>query len=249
MNLSIYLSIFIYLFSCLSPYQEEHSFFLPLSECHYIFTSIFCIYSSIFLSFYISVFTYAFFFFICSFSHIYPFTSLCSYLLISFFLHIYSYIYLNYIIDLCLHPSVTPFLQPSSLFLPLFLSCPTHLVTSWPGIDSQHGYSMWVYFFCDGRSVEMSFFPLVIPFSLSHFLSLRWVFIYVSWLQLSDVMAGGKTAFPLAGVAVKPVKGAAAFWFNIKRNGDFNWKTQHGGCPVLLGQKWGEASVVKTLSC
>lgn len=64
------------------------------------------------------------------------------------------------------------------------------------------------------------------------------------WPQLSDVAAGGKTVFPEAGVAVPPVKGAAVFWFNIKKNGYFNKRTLHGGCPVLLGQKWGEVVVL-----
>ena len=35
-------------------------------------------------------------------------------------------------------------------------------------------------------------------------------------------------------------KGAAAFWFNIKKNGDLDPRTRHAGCPVLLGEKWGE---------
>lgn len=60
-----------------------------------------------------------------------------------------------------------------------------------------------------------------------------------TWMfYLSDVTAGGRTAFPTAGVAVSPEKGAAVMWFNIKKNGYFNTKTLHGGCPVLLGEKW-----------
>ncbi|XP_050728667.1 prolyl 4-hydroxylase subunit alpha-1-like [Eriocheir sinensis] len=60
-----------------------------------------------------------------------------------------------------------------------------------------------------------------------------------TWMfYLNDVTAGGNTAFPLAGVAAPAVKGAAAFWFNVKKNGKFNTRSRHGGCPVLLGQKW-----------
>ncbi|KAG0727500.1 Prolyl 4-hydroxylase subunit alpha-3 [Chionoecetes opilio] len=56
--------------------------------------------------------------------------------------------------------------------------------------------------------------------------------------KLNDVRAGGRTAFPEAGIALTPQKGAAVLWFNMKRNGNFNPRTLHGGCPVLLGQKW-----------
>uniref|UniRef100_A0A0P5MAM3 procollagen-proline 4-dioxygenase n=1 Tax=Daphnia magna TaxID=35525 RepID=A0A0P5MAM3_9CRUS len=55
---------------------------------------------------------------------------------------------------------------------------------------------------------------------------------------LNDVERGGSTAFPRAGVAVKPVKGGAAFWYNLKRNGQGDPDTLHGACPVLLGHKW-----------
>ncbi|XP_064096596.1 prolyl 4-hydroxylase subunit alpha-1-like isoform X2 [Macrobrachium nipponense] len=60
-----------------------------------------------------------------------------------------------------------------------------------------------------------------------------------TWMfYLSDVEAGGRTAFPKAGVSVTPVKGSAVFWFNLKRNGEVNPRSEHGGCPVLLGHKW-----------
>ncbi|XP_068233920.1 prolyl 4-hydroxylase subunit alpha-1-like [Palaemon carinicauda] len=60
-----------------------------------------------------------------------------------------------------------------------------------------------------------------------------------TWMfYVTDVEAGGRTAFPKAGVSVKPVKGSAVFWFNLNRNGLQNPKSEHGGCPVLLGHKW-----------
>ncbi|XP_042879085.1 prolyl 4-hydroxylase subunit alpha-3-like isoform X2 [Penaeus japonicus] len=60
-----------------------------------------------------------------------------------------------------------------------------------------------------------------------------------TWMfYLSNVEAGGWTAFPKAGISVAPVKGAAVMWFNLKRNGDCNRRSEHGGCPVVLGHKW-----------
>ncbi|ELU09607.1 hypothetical protein CAPTEDRAFT_229373 [Capitella teleta] len=55
---------------------------------------------------------------------------------------------------------------------------------------------------------------------------------------LSSVKAGGATVFPKLHVRIPAVKGAAAFWFNIRRSGDREPLTQHAGCPVLLGEKW-----------
>jgi len=48
---------------------------------------------------------------------------------------------------------------------------------------------------------------------------------------------GGYTSFFDVGVFAKPVKGSAILWYNIRRNGDPNLWTFHGGCPVILGQK------------
>ena len=67
----------------------------------------------------------------------------------------------------------------------------------------------------------------------------RLLFFFKYEIQLSNVDLGGKTAFPNAGVAVTPVKGGAAFWWNLKTSGRVDTMTLHGGCPVLLGSKWG----------
>ena len=36
------------------------------------------------------------------------------------------------------------------------------------------------------------------------------------------------------------IQGAAAFWWNLHKNGEGDDKTRHAGCPVLSGSKWGE---------
>ncbi|KAK3708851.1 hypothetical protein QZH41_016283, partial [Actinostola sp. cb2023] len=57
-------------------------------------------------------------------------------------------------------------------------------------------------------------------------------------IYLNEVASGGATVFLDAGVQVRPSKGDAAFWYNLKRSGDGDYTTSHAGCPVLCGNKW-----------
>ncbi len=57
-------------------------------------------------------------------------------------------------------------------------------------------------------------------------------------LYLTQVEAGGGTVFPHLNIRIPPIKNGAAFWFNIKPSGELDKRTEHAGCPVLLGEKW-----------
>ena len=61
---------------------------------------------------------------------------------------------------------------------------------------------------------------------------------------MSDVDYGGATVFTQMGVTLRPKRGAAAFWYNLFRNGEGDEMTRHAACPVLAGSKWGESSRV-----
>ena len=54
----------------------------------------------------------------------------------------------------------------------------------------------------------------------------------------SDHLRGGATVFPFLNLAVNPIRNAALFWYNTKRNGrGGEAATLHAGCPVLYGTK------------
>ncbi|CAK8671019.1 unnamed protein product [Clavelina lepadiformis] len=57
-------------------------------------------------------------------------------------------------------------------------------------------------------------------------------------IYLSDVTNGGSTVFLEPKVGVRPIRGSAAFWYNLDPAGVPDRRTRHAACPVLTGVKW-----------
>jgi prolyl 4-hydroxylase len=50
-------------------------------------------------------------------------------------------------------------------------------------------------------------------------------------IYMTDVEGGGATVFPTLGLTLYPVKGAAAFWYNLLEDGTGDITTRHAACP------------------
>lgn len=48
---------------------------------------------------------------------------------------------------------------------------------------------------------------------------------------------GGATAFPYTKTLIPPLRGSAAFWYNLRSSGTDDYFTRHAACPVLMGSK------------
>lgn len=60
-----------------------------------------------------------------------------------------------------------------------------------------------------------------------------------TWLgYLSNVKAGGGTAFLELNIVAEPDEGSAIFWYNLKENGDLEERVKHAACPIIEGNKW-----------
>ena len=61
-------------------------------------------------------------------------------------------------------------------------------------------------------------------------------FVYLNSLGSSD---GGETEFPKVNTKVKPSRGTAVFWWDVKKSGKVDRNTLHRGNPVKRGVKYG----------
>jgi prolyl 4-hydroxylase len=57
-------------------------------------------------------------------------------------------------------------------------------------------------------------------------------------VYLNDDYTGGETAFPKLGVTVTPKKGKAVVFHSVDSRGRILQDSQHGGNPVIQGEKW-----------
>ena len=58
-----------------------------------------------------------------------------------------------------------------------------------------------------------------------------------TWLgYLSNVTAGGGTAFLDLNIVAEPEMGSAIFWYNLKENGDLEERVKHAACPIIEGK-------------
>ncbi|XP_017469568.1 PREDICTED: prolyl 4-hydroxylase subunit alpha-2-like [Rhagoletis zephyria] len=55
---------------------------------------------------------------------------------------------------------------------------------------------------------------------------------------INDVELGGGTAFPYLNLTVSPIKRSMLIWYNLHDSLEPDYRTKHGGCPVLVGSKW-----------
>nr|XP_014086194.1 prolyl 4-hydroxylase subunit alpha-2 [Bactrocera oleae] len=62
--------------------------------------------------------------------------------------------------------------------------------------------------------------------------------IATALFYINDVELGGATAFPYLHLSVPPIKGSMIVWYNLHNSLELDYRTKHGGCPVLMGSKW-----------
>lgn len=61
---------------------------------------------------------------------------------------------------------------------------------------------------------------------------------WTAMVYLNDVVEGGETWFPQAGIRVAPKRGLLLMWNNMRPDGSPNLLTVHEGMPVVRGKKY-----------
>lgn len=85
----------------------------------------------------------------------------------------------------------------------------------------------------------LSHYDFALPGQAANFLAADGNRVATALLYMSNVEKGGATVFPKLNLTLWPEKGSVVFWYNLKRNGEGDMRTQHAACPVLVGSKWG----------
>ncbi|XP_011192271.3 prolyl 4-hydroxylase subunit alpha-2 [Zeugodacus cucurbitae] len=62
--------------------------------------------------------------------------------------------------------------------------------------------------------------------------------IATALFYINDVELGGATAFPYLRLSAPAIKGSMIVWYNLHDSLELDYRTKHGGCPVLVGSKW-----------
>uniref|UniRef100_A0A182QEN8 Prolyl 4-hydroxylase alpha subunit domain-containing protein n=1 Tax=Anopheles farauti TaxID=69004 RepID=A0A182QEN8_9DIPT len=63
---------------------------------------------------------------------------------------------------------------------------------------------------------------------------------------LSDVEKSGNLIFPKLRIGIRPQKGTAAFWYNLKPTGEANLNMKYSICPLQEDSKWTAKKVIHT---
>lgn len=98
-------------------------------------------------------------------------------------------------------------------------------------------YFCYFCYFC----LTIDFFSLFSSTVISRNVQIWFTFRMPLTVTYTQFSAGGRTVFPWVGAGVQPKRGSALLWFNMDRSGKPDSRLQHGACPVLLGDKWGES--------
>ncbi|XP_058130334.1 prolyl 4-hydroxylase subunit alpha-1-like [Anopheles ziemanni] len=63
---------------------------------------------------------------------------------------------------------------------------------------------------------------------------------------LTDEQDGGYTIFPKLRLTIRPKKGAAAMWYNLKETGEPHELMKYSNCPLMGGSKWTAKKILHT---